>query len=129
MEWGRNAVIAGIDHIVIAVRDLERAAVNFSKAGFTVTPGGEHSGGVTHNALIALADGSYFELIAWKRPPDTPDNGWWRCLQAGEGFIDYALRADDLDAEVARLRDAGLDVPDPVAGGRTRPDGQRVEWQ
>lgn len=122
-------MITGIDHIVIAVRDLGRAAADFSEAGFTVTPGGEHAGGLTHNALIALCDGSYFELIAWKRPDTSGENAWWRRLQAGEGFVDYALRADDLDAEVTRLREAGLDVPDPVAGGRTRPDGQRVEWR
>lgn len=119
----------GIDHIVIAVRDLGRATVDFERAGFTVTPGGEHTGGITHNALVAFADGSYFELIAW-RDPDTPvDTDWWRRFQAGEGFIDYALRTDDLDAEVTRLRASGLDVPKPRDGGRTRPDGQRVEWR
>ncbi|MDQ3656331.1 MAG: VOC family protein, partial [Chloroflexota bacterium] len=54
---------------------------------------------------------------------------WWRRFQAGEGFIDYALRTDDLAIAVERLRAAGLDVPDPRTGGRTRPDGQRVEWR
>lgn len=119
----------GIDHIVIAVRDLDIAAADFSKAGFTVTPGGEHTNGVTHNALIALGDGAYVELIAWKQPDTPVDTDWWRRFHAGEGFIDYALRTDDLDAEVERLRATGLDVLDPRAGGRTRPDGQRVEWR
>jgi len=119
----------GIDHIVIAVRDLGSAADDYARAGFTVTPGGEHAGGVTHNALVAFADGSYFELIAWTRPETPVDTDWWRRFQAGEGFIDFALRTDDLDAEVARLRASGLDVPEPRAGVRTRPDGQRVEWR
>lgn len=119
----------GIDHIVIAVQDLERAVNDYEGAGFTVTPGGEHSNGVTHNALVAFADGTYFELIAWKRSGASGKADWWRRLQAGEGFVDYALRTDDLDAEVNRLRDAGLDVPDPESGGRLRPDGLRVEWR
>ncbi len=119
----------GIDHIVIAVHVLGRAADDYTRAGFTVTPGGEHAGGITHNALVAFADGSYFELIAWKRPETPVDTDWWRRFQHGEGFIDYALRTDDLDAEVVRLRASGLDVPDPEAGGRTRPDGERVEWR
>lgn len=119
----------GIDHIVIAVQDLGSASDDYARAGFTVTPGGEHAGGVTHNALVAFADGSYFELIAWKHPETPVDTDWWRRFQAGEGFIDYALRTDDLDAEVARLQASGLDVPEPEAGGRTRPDGERVEWR
>lgn len=119
----------GIDHVVIAVRDLERATADFTAAGFTVAPGGEHTSGDTHNALVPFGDGSYFELIAWQRPDEPLDTAWWRRFQAGEGLIDFALRTDDLDAEVARLRAYGLNVPDPEAGGRTRPDGQRVEWR
>lgn len=116
----------GIDHVVIAVNDLEQAIADYTEAGFTVTPGGEHTNGVTHNALIAFTAGAYLELIAWKSPGE--DSVWARRLQAGEGFVDYALRSADLEAEVVRLRDEGIDVPDPTPGGRTRPDGQAVEW-
>jgi catechol 2,3-dioxygenase-like lactoylglutathione lyase family enzyme len=118
----------GIDHVVIAVNDLEQATADFTAAGFTVTPGGEHANGETHNALIAFSDGSYFEIIAWKNPQTASVNTWLRRLQAGEGLVDYALRVADLDAEVERLRAAGIDVQDPAPGGRTRPDGERVEW-
>ncbi len=119
----------GIDHIVIAVKDLDAAVADYTAAGFTVTPGGEHTNGETHNALIAFADGTYFEIIAWKDPGAATDTVWLRRLQAGEGFVDYALRTADLDAEIARLRDEGLDAPDATPGGRVRPDGQAVEWQ
>ncbi|MDQ3443132.1 MAG: VOC family protein [Chloroflexota bacterium] len=119
----------GIDHIVIAVNDLDQAVADYTAAGFTVTPGGQHANGETHNALIAFADGTYFEIIAWRNPAGAGDNTWWRRLQAGEGFVDYALRVADLDVEIARLRDVGLDVPDSTPGGRMRPDGQSVEWQ
>lgn len=119
----------GIDHIVIAVRDLEEAVTDYTAAGFTVTPGGEHTSGETHNALIAFSDGTYFELIAWKNTDATNDTPWWHRFQAGEGFVDYALSVADLDVEVERLRSEGLDVPEPTPGGRLRPDGQAVEWQ
>jgi hypothetical protein len=119
----------GIDHIVIAVRDLDQTIADYTAAGFTVTPGGEHTNGETHNALVAFSDGAYFELIAWKHPDKVQDTVWWRRLQDGEGFVDFALRTADLDAEVARLREEGLDTPDPIPGGRLRPDGQAVEWQ
>jgi catechol 2,3-dioxygenase-like lactoylglutathione lyase family enzyme len=44
------------DHIVILVRDLAQAVSDYNARGFTVTPGGEHVGGDTHNALVCLAD-------------------------------------------------------------------------
>lgn len=119
----------GIDHVVIAVNDLDQAVADYAAAGFTVTPGGEHAGGGTHNALIAFADGTYFELIAWKDPDAPTDHPWRERLRAGEGLVDYALRTADLEVEVARLRDAGLEIPDVTTGGRLRPDGQKVEWQ
>ena len=50
----------GIDHIVIAVRDLAAASDDYARLGFTVTLGGEHTGGATHNALISFAYGAYF---------------------------------------------------------------------
>jgi len=117
----------GIDHVVIAVHDLDQAIADYTAAGFTVIPGGDHASGETHNALVAFTDGSYFELIAWKAEPAQP-TVWWQRLQAGEGFVDWALRTADLDADVERLRAAGLEVPDPSVGGRTRPDGQRADW-
>ena len=58
-------MLTGIDHIVILVRDLAAASAEHAKLGFTVTPGGAHRHGATHNALISFADGTYFELIAF----------------------------------------------------------------
>jgi hypothetical protein len=54
-----------LDHLVIRVEDLEQTITDFDSLGFTVQRGGTHADGSTHNALIGLADGSYFELIAF----------------------------------------------------------------
>ena len=113
-----------IDHIVILVEDLDQAMGSYTEAGFTVVPGGEHTGGATHNALVAFQDDSYLELIAFRRPD--PGHRWWG---KRPGIVDFALLpdaiADDLDA--ARLR--GVDYQGPLPGGRLRPDGQEVVWQ
>lgn len=119
----------GIDHIVIAVNALEDAVADYRHAGFTVTPGGEHVGGRTHNALVAFADGAYFEIIAFRDPEEQTGHAWASRLLKGEGLIDYALRANDLSKEVADLRSRGLNASEPHDGGRTRPDGQRIAWQ
>jgi hypothetical protein len=118
-----------IDHVVIVVRDLARATADYAAAGFTVTPGGEHADGATHNALIPFSDGAYIELIAFKEPDRPSAHQWWPRLAQGEGLVHYALRADDLASDVARLRAAGFAISDPRDGGRTRPDGQALRWR
>lgn len=122
-------MLRNIDHIVVVVRDLARASDDFARAGFTVVPGGDHVGGVTHNALISFADGTYFELIAFKQLDRPQAHKWWPRLELGEGLTDYALGSDDLTADAARIRERGLLVDGPVDGGRLRPDGQRLAWR
>ena len=53
-----------IDHIVIAVADLDAAVRDYTALGFTVLPGGEHPRG-SRNALVVFADGAY---LAATRP-------------------------------------------------------------
>lgn len=124
-----NAVLLRIDHVVVVVQDLASAVADYQRAGFTVTPGGEHVGGDTHNALIPFGDGTYFELIAFKEPRRPQEHRWWPRLSRGEGLVDYALLSSDLDAEAARLRDNGMSFTGPVDGGRARPDGQLLAWR
>ena len=118
-----------IDHVVVVVRDLDHASANAGKAGFTVTPGGEHAGGATHNALIPFADGSYVELIAFRDPDERQAHKWWPRLWKGEGLVDFALLSPDLIAEAREIRERGLRIAEPVENGRLRPDGQRLDWR
>lgn len=120
-----------LDHLVILVDDLDQAVADYTQLGFQVTPGGTHADGLTRNALIVFRDGTYLELITFVDSDDTRENTWsWRqYLQQGGGLIDYCAASDDLAADVAALRAAGLDAADPVDGGRTRPDGVALRWR
>ncbi|MBI2987694.1 MAG: VOC family protein [Deltaproteobacteria bacterium] len=118
-------MLLGIDHIVIAVRDLEEAAQDYREVGFTVVPGGKHPVG-TYNGLISLADGSYIELISFYR--DNPEHRWWRALQRGGGLVDFCMQTDDLVGDTAKLRNAGVNIDDPVPWSRARPDGYQLKW-
>ena len=118
-------MILGIDHLVIAVPELEKAATAYRELGFTVAPGGRHPVG-THNALIAFDDGSYLELVSFYR--ESPDHPWWGALQDGGGLVDYCLRTDDLAADTRAFRAAGVEIVDAVPQSRERPDGYRVAW-
>lgn len=122
-------MITRIDHVVIGVRDLDQAVADYTTLGFNVVPGGTHTGGLTHNALVGFADGSYFELIAFVDPDTRADHRWWDAIAAGEGVIDFAVATDDAAAEAARIAGEGLANDGAVDGGRQRPDGQQVGWR
>ncbi len=120
-------MLKGIDHLVIAVPDLEAAARSYRDLGFTVVPGGRHPKTVgTHNALIAFADGAYVELIAFFE--DNPDHRWWASLQKGGGLVDFCLQTDHLPGDTAAFRGAGVDIADPASQSRRRPDGYELRW-
>src|SRR5580693_1632171 len=54
--------IAGIDHVIVGVRDLERARVGWSRLGFTLSPRGRHIGQGTANYCIMFPS-DYVELL------------------------------------------------------------------
>ena len=118
-------MLTGIDHIVIAVPDLAAASKSYADLGFTVVPGGRHPVG-THNALIAFTDGSYIELIAFYEP--NPQHKWWQPLKGGGGLVDFCMQTDDLLADTAAFRRAGVPIDDPSPLSRVRPDGYELKW-
>lgn len=139
-----------MDHVIILVDDLERASADFEALGFTVTPGGEHGEGLTHNALIHFADGTFFELFAYKRgwrasvlrwlyragalgflARSRGRGGLFRFIELTdmpEGLVDFCLLADSLQAATDATEQANLPTPDPLSSSRVRPDGQEVRW-
>ena len=118
-----------LDHIVIAVTDLDRAMADYRALDFQVLPGGQHPGRTSHNALVVFADGAYLELIAWRAP--APEERWYHTLSAhGEGLVDYALLPPDTAQALADAQARGLHtLTGPLDGGRLRPDGARLRWQ
>ena len=65
MDYG----IAGIDHVIVGVRDLERARLEWSRLGFTLSPRGRHIGQGTANYCIMFAS-DYVELLGIVDPDD-----------------------------------------------------------
>jgi catechol 2,3-dioxygenase-like lactoylglutathione lyase family enzyme len=118
-------MLQGIDHIVIATPDLALAQKSYEGLGFSVVPGGRHPVG-SHNALIALADGSYIELIAFYEP--SPRHKWWLPLQKGGGLVDFCMQTDDLLSDTAAFRRGGVAIDDPSPLSRIRPDGYQLKW-
>jgi hypothetical protein len=121
-----------LDHLVFAVPDLARGVDDLAqRLGVRATPGGKHVGLGTHNALLALSDAAYLEVIG--PDPEQPEPGRPRPfgidrLVRGR-LVTWARRSRDLDSEVARARAAGFDPGSPLAMSRARPDGVRLDWR
>lgn len=121
-------MILGLDHVVLVVPDLAAAVAEHRERGFTVTPGGEHASGLTHNALVGFQDGSYLELIAFHDlAAARGKHSWAPVAERGGGWADFAVLSNDLRQDLAALGD--LVARPPEDGGRTRPDGIEIAWR
>jgi catechol 2,3-dioxygenase-like lactoylglutathione lyase family enzyme len=139
-----------IDHVVIFVGDLDEAVEDYSALGFKVTPGGIHTGGVTKNALMPFADGSYLELLAFTIPSifqdvarlEKTDMLQWVVRKrtaldrrfipragGGEGLADFALAVLSIGDVMESAGRGGIEIDGPFPGERVRPDGTTVAWR
>lgn len=113
----------GIDHVVIAVRDLDRAEAQYGRLGFALTPRGHHIklGSFNHCAMFGT---DYLELLAQGTPPRPALD---RFLRAREGILGIALRTTDARRTFAEMRQQGVAIAEPVDFGRPvdTPGGQR----
>ena len=111
-----------IDHATIAASSLDPLEEAFAAVGLATEYGGSHSNGVTEMSLLGFQDGSYIECISTVEPgAESPQ--WDRHIRNDGGPCAWAVRAEDIAAEAARLRDAGITVSEPDPMNRERPDG------
>lgn len=109
--------IGGIDHLVIAVRDLDQARDAYSRLGFLPTPRGHHTELKSANHTIMFADGDYLELMALEgEHPFTA--AYADFLRVREGLASVSLKTGDARDAHARLTLDGLDPRDPIDFGR-----------
>ena len=86
--------VIGIDHAVIMVRDLDKAAENWKRLGFTVSPRGTHSAHMGSGNYTIMLDPDYIELLGVLSP--TEHNAPARAfLENREGIERIAFTAVD----------------------------------
>ena len=100
--------ITGIDHALVAVRDLETARAAWARLGFTLTPRGRHIGWATANYCIMFAD-NYVELLGIVDAAGETAGLADELRRRGEGVLRLALGTDDAEAARVRLAAAGLE--------------------
>lgn len=122
-----------VDHVLIAVRDLESAISGFASShGLTALPGGRHPGAGTANAIVPLRS-SYLELIAVVDRAEAASSARSRriaeAVLEGHTFAGWALRTEDLAAVRDDLLARGWDLPAVTSGSRLTPDGHLLSWE
>ena len=122
-------MLTRIDHVMICVPDLPKAMDAYTRIGFGVRAGGVHPDGGTENAIAFFQD-DYLELLAVRKGEERlASAALLDFLARGPGLRYVALQSDDLAADVAAMRRRGVDVGDPVDGGRRTPDGHELRWK
>lgn len=112
-----------VDHVLIAVPDLDAAEAAAGRLGLPVGPGGRHPGWGTANRIVPLG-GAYVELVAVVDAAEAASSPFGRWVAASPpGPMGWAVRADDLERIARRL---GLDL---VPGTRAAPDGRPLRWR
>jgi catechol 2,3-dioxygenase-like lactoylglutathione lyase family enzyme len=117
--------VIGIDHAVVMVQDLDKAAENYRQLGFTISPRGTHSAHMGTGNYTIMFDPDYMELLGVLAA--TEHNAPARAFldQRGEGIERIAFTAADSTAGAEEIRARGLEPIGPTDFERpvTLPDG------
>lgn len=125
-------ILSKIDHLVFATPNLAAGVEQVEKLlGVKATPGGQHPGAGTRNALIGLGDQTYLEIIG--PDPDQPKPALSRRFDIDDlessRLVTWAAKSTDLDALVKNSKQHGVDLGLVQAGSRRRPDEVLLSWR
>ena len=103
--------IRGIDHVVIAARDLDSTHDTFRRMGFTLTPRGHHTLGSQNHCIMFGQD--YVELLMV--PQRLPGREYYYDFaRIGDGLAAIALKTDNARGAYGELSAAALAPSEPV---------------
>ena len=93
----RKHIVKGIDHLPIAVANLDSAADHFRRLGFTIKPGRFHANGIK-NIHIKFNNGTELELITADKEKDELSAEYCNIIADGGGPAFLGLYAPDTTA-------------------------------
>jgi hypothetical protein len=130
-----DEVPAVLDHIILGCSDLDRGIAFVEEhTGVRAALGGVHSGRGTRNALLALGERHYFEIMAPDPKQDkvepyaVPQLTVLTQLTTPR-LIGWGAHPGDIEALAKRLRATGISFHGPWPGSRARPDGHVLFWK
>lgn len=127
----KGDVLARVDHLVYATPDLNAGIAKLEKLlGVRATPGGQHPGRGTRNALIALGPRTYIEIIGPdpEQPRPSEPRPFGIDTLSEPRLVTWAANENDL-ARLSKLAaQAGIKLGELASGSRRRPDGVLLTW-
>jgi glyoxalase-like protein len=127
-----TSLLMRLDHLVYATPDLNLGIDTIEKLlGVKATPGGQHPGLGTRNALVALGPSSYLEIIG--PDPEQPKPAGRRrfgidALKAPR-IARWVVKGTELEKLAAAAASHGVVLGPVIPGSRRRPDGVVLSWR
>jgi len=121
-----------VDHLVYGTPDLARGVAGIAQLlGVTPTPGGQHPGRGTRNALVSLGVGTYLEIVGPDPEQPAPVGGRMFGVDAlaQPRLVTWCASASDLDGLQAEAHRHGVSLGAVASGGRRGSDGQTLSWR
>lgn len=131
-----------LDHIVLTVRDLDRAAATYEALGFTLTPRASHNDQMgTSNRIAQFAGRNFIEILEVDRPDGQTPHDFTASppvfsfgahnrafVEDGEGMAMLVFQGVDAAEEVAGFARRGIDTYAPFGFTRQAklPSGESV---
>ena len=127
-----SPLLMRLDHLVYATPDLNLGIDTIEKVlGVRATPGGQHPGLGTRNALVALGPSSYLEIIG--PDPEQPKPAGRRRFGIDElkapRIVRWVAKGTELEKVAAAASDRGIKLGAVIPGSRRRPDGVVLAWR
>ena len=119
-----------LDHLIVAVKDLEEAENNYKKLfGFPPVWKGTHKDLGTSNLLFNF-ENTYFELLSASGNGAGADLVNHYLAQSGEGLIGMVFATEDINSARHSLVEKGFLVEEPSSGqGINNSDQQTRNWK
>ena len=119
-----------LDHLIVAVKDLEEAENNYKKLfGFPPVWKGTHKDLGTSNSLFNF-ENTYFELLSASGNGAGADLVNHYLAQRGEGLIGMVFATEDINSARHSLVEKGFLVEEPSSGqGINNSDQQTRNWK
>lgn len=127
-----DTLLAAVDHLVYATPDLQLGIDRIEKLlGVRASPGGQHPGRGTRNALLSLGPRVYLEIIGPdpEQPAPTQPRPFGIDTLKEPRLVAWAAKGTGLEQLARDAAGGGVKLGEVISGSRRRTDGVMLSWR